>query len=49
MPTLDMIQEAIHQEAADYSVKRVELFDSYTNGIADEENDVDFWRVLQKT
>ena len=42
MPTLDMIQDAVRQAAAEYPVKRVELFGSYANGTADEESDVDF-------
>lgn len=42
MPTLNMIQGAMQQVAVDYSVKRVALFDSYANGAADEDSDVDF-------
>lgn len=42
MPTLDMIQQAVHQAAAEYPVKRIELFGSYANGTADAESDVDF-------
>ena len=42
MPTLDMIQQAVHQAVTEYPVKRVELFGSYANGTADEESDVDF-------
>ena len=42
MPTLDMIQEAVHAAAAQYPVKRVELFGSYADGTADENSDVDF-------
>ncbi len=42
MPTLDMIQKAVQQAAAEYPVKRVELFGSYANGTADEDSDVDF-------
>lgn len=42
MPTLEMIQNAVHLAAAKYPVKRVELFGSYANGTADEESDVDF-------
>ena len=42
MPTLDMIRAAVHRAAAEYPVKRVELFGSYANGTADEESDVDF-------
>ncbi|MBQ8972841.1 MAG: nucleotidyltransferase domain-containing protein [Clostridia bacterium] len=41
MPTLDMIQQAVHTAAAQYPVKRVELFGSYANGTADESSDVD--------
>ena len=42
MPTLDMIQQAVHQAVSEYPVKRVELFGSYANGTADEDSDVDF-------
>lgn len=42
MPTLEMIQNAVHLAATEYPVKRVELFGSYANGTADEESDVDF-------
>lgn len=42
MPTLDMIRQAVHTAAAQYPVKRVELFGSYANGTADENSDVDF-------
>ena len=42
MPTLDMIQQAVHQAVAEYPVKRVELFGSYANGTADADSDVDF-------
>lgn len=42
MPTLDMIQQAVEQAAAEYPVKRVELFGSYANGTADEDSDLDF-------
>ena len=42
MLTLDMIRAAVHRAAAEYPVKRVELFGSYANGTADEESDVDF-------
>lgn len=42
MPTLDMIQEAVHTAAAQYPIKRVELFGSYADGTADENSDVDF-------
>ncbi len=42
MPTLDMIRDAVRRAAAEYPVKRVELFGSYANGTADEESDVDF-------
>lgn len=42
MPTLDMIQQAVEQAAAEYPIKRVELFGSYANGTADADSDVDF-------
>lgn len=42
MPTLEMIQKAVQQAAAEYPVKRVELFGSYANGTADADSDVDF-------
>lgn len=42
MPTLDMIQRAVHAAAAQYPVKRVDLFGSYADGTADESSDVDF-------
>ena len=42
MPTLEMIQDAVHQAVTEYPVKRVELFGSYANGTADAESDVDF-------
>ena len=42
MPTFDMIQQAVNIAAAQYPVKRVELFGSYANGTADENSDVDF-------
>ena len=42
MQTLEMIQDAVHQAATEYPVKRVELFGSYANGTADAESDVDF-------
>ena len=42
MPTLEMIQRAVQQAAAEYPVKRVELFGSYANGTADADSDVDF-------
>ena len=41
MPTLEMIKQAVEQ-AAEYPVKRVELFGSYANGTADADSDVDF-------
>ena len=37
-----MIQQAVNQAAAEYPVKRIELFGSYADGTADEESDVDF-------
>ncbi|MBR2700159.1 MAG: nucleotidyltransferase domain-containing protein [Clostridia bacterium] len=42
MPTLEMIQDAVRTAAAQYPVKRVELFGSYANGTAREDSDVDF-------
>lgn len=42
MPTLEMIQDAVRTAAAQYPVKRVELFGSYANGTAREGSDVDF-------
>ncbi|MBR1561510.1 MAG: nucleotidyltransferase domain-containing protein [Clostridia bacterium] len=42
MPTLDMIAQAVRTAAAQYPVKRVELFGSYADGTADESSDVDF-------
>ncbi len=42
MPTLEAIRNAVHAAAAQYPVKRVELFGSYANGTADENSDVDF-------
>jgi predicted nucleotidyltransferase len=42
MPTLETIRQAVHTAAAQYPVKRVELFGSYANGTADEHSDVDF-------
>ena len=42
MPTMNMIQQAANQAAAEYPVKRIELFGSYADGTADEESDVDF-------
>ena len=46
MPTLEMIQTAVHQAAAEYPVKRVELFGSYANGTADADSDVDLLKTL---
>ena len=37
-----MIREAVRKAAAEYPVKRVELFGSYANGTADTQSDVDF-------
>ncbi len=42
MPTLEMIRQAVNAAAAQYPVRRVELFGSYANGTADEDSDVDF-------
>ena len=39
---MNMIQQAVNQAAAEYPVKRIELFGSYADGTADEESDVDF-------
>lgn len=41
MPTLEMIRKAIQQAAAEYPIKRVEMFGSYANGTADADSDVD--------
>ena len=41
MLTLEMIRQAVRQAAAEYPVKRVELFGSYANGTADADSDVD--------
>ena len=41
MPTMDMIQQAVEQAAAEYPIKRVELFGSYANGTADADSDID--------
>ena len=42
MPTIDMIKQAVSIAAAQYPVKRVELFGSYADETADENSDVDF-------
>ena len=42
MPTLDMIRQAVAQAAAEYPVKRAELFGSNAEGTADADSDVDF-------
>ena len=42
MPTFEMIQQAVKRAAAEYPVKRVELFGSYANGTAGPGSDVDF-------
>lgn len=42
MTTLHMIRRAVNTAAAQYPVKRVELFGSYADGTADEHSDVDF-------
>ena len=42
MTTLSQIRQAVNIAAAQYPVKRVELFGSYANGTADSESDVDF-------
>ena len=39
---MEMIQRAVRTAAAQYPVKRVELFGSYADGTADEESDLDF-------
>ena len=41
MPTLDMIRKAVCTAAAQYPVKRVELFGSCANGTANENSDND--------
>lgn len=40
--SLQSIQSAVHQAAALYPVKRVELFGSYATGSAKEHSDADF-------
>jgi len=42
MTTLNKIKQAVDIAAAQYPVKRVELFGSYANGTADADSDVDF-------
>ncbi|MBQ3423998.1 MAG: nucleotidyltransferase domain-containing protein [Clostridia bacterium] len=42
MPTLEMIQQAVHAAAMQYPVKSVKLFGSYADGTADETSDVGF-------
>ncbi|MEG0494009.1 MAG: nucleotidyltransferase domain-containing protein, partial [Clostridia bacterium] len=42
MHNIASIQRAVHQAAALYPVKRVELFGSYANGSAKVNSDVDF-------
>lgn len=42
MTTLNHIRQAVNAAAAQYPVKRVELFGSYADGTADEQSDVDF-------
>ena len=42
MLTIDEIQSAVREAAAQYPVKRVELFGSYANGTATEKSDLDF-------
>ena len=42
MPTLAMIRKAACIAAAQYPVKRVELFGSYADGTADKDSDADF-------
>ena len=41
MPTLDMIQQAVHTAAEQYPIKRVELFGSYASGKNTPQSDVD--------
>lgn len=41
MQTIETIKLAVKQAAEQYPVKRVELFGSYANGLADENSDVD--------
>ena len=47
MPTMNMIQQAVNQAAAEYPVKRIELFGSYADGTADEAMWI-FWSNLPK-
>ncbi len=42
MTSIESIRSAVHQAAALYPVKRVELFGSYANGSAKEHSDADF-------
>ncbi len=42
MLSLETIQQAVSQAAAEYPVRRVELFGSYADGTADADSDVDF-------
>ncbi|MBR4443285.1 MAG: nucleotidyltransferase domain-containing protein [Clostridia bacterium] len=42
MLSLETIQQAVNQAAAEYPIRRVELFGSYADGTADADSDVDF-------
>ena len=41
MLSMDAIRRAVRQAAAEYPVKRVELFGSYANGTAGSKSDID--------
>jgi len=41
MCSIETIMKAVHQAAEMYPIKRMELFGSYANGLADEKSDVD--------
>lgn len=41
MCTIETIMKALHQAAEMYPIKRMDLFGSYANGVADEKSDVD--------
>ncbi|MBO4886123.1 MAG: nucleotidyltransferase domain-containing protein [Clostridia bacterium] len=42
MLSLETIQQAVNQAAAEYPIRRVELFGSYADGTADADSDMDF-------
>lgn len=42
LKTIETIREAVSQAALHYPIKRVDLFGSYANGLANEDSDVDF-------